>query len=76
MNALLNDEDEYVNDTLVIPAFLAKGLEFDVVLIYNAGDENYDCEKERLLLYTACTRALHILRIYYLGKCTKLIKED
>lgn len=76
VNALLNDEDEYVNDTLVIPAFLAKGLEFDVVLIYNAGDENYDCEKERLLLYTACTRALHILRIYYLGKCTKLIKED
>lgn len=76
VNALLNDEDEYVNDTLVIPAFLAKGLEFDVVLIYNAGDENYDCEEERLLLYTACTRALHILRIYYLGKCTKLIKED
>ncbi|WP_370836222.1 RNA polymerase recycling motor HelD [Clostridium tertium] len=76
VNALLNDEDEYVNDTLVIPAFLAKGLEFDVVLIYNAGDENYDCEEERLLLYTACTRALHILRIYYLGECTKLIKED
>lgn len=75
VNALLNDEDEYVNDTLVIPAFLAKGLEFDVVLIYNAGDENYDCEKERLLLYTACTRALHILRIYYLGECTKLLKE-
>ncbi|MBS6500104.1 MAG: AAA family ATPase [Clostridium sp.] len=75
VNALLNDEDEYVNDTLVIPAFLAKGLEFDVVLIYNAGDENYDCEEERLLLYTACTRALHILRIYYLGECTKLLKE-
>ncbi|MDC4240308.1 AAA family ATPase [Clostridium tertium] len=75
VNALLNDEDEYVNDTLVIPAFLAKGLEFDVVLIYNAGDENYDCEEERLLLYTAFTRALHILRIYYLGECTKLLKE-
>lgn len=75
VNTLLNDEDEYVNDTLVIPAFLAKGLEFDVVLIYNAGDENYDCEEERLLLYTACTRALHILRIYYLGECTKLLKE-
>lgn len=74
VNALLNDEDEYVNDTLVIPSFLAKGLEFDVVLIYNAGDKNYNCEEERLLFYTACTRALHILRIYYLGKCTKLLK--
>lgn len=74
VNALLNDEDEYVNDTLVIPSFLAKGLEFDVVLIYDAGDKNYNCEEERLLFYTACTRALHILRIYYLGKCTKLLK--
>ncbi len=74
VNVLLNDEDEYVNDTLVIPSFLAKGLEFDVVLIYNAGDKNYNCEEERLLFYTACTRALHILRIYYLGKCTKLLK--
>ncbi|MDV4150891.1 RNA polymerase recycling motor HelD [Clostridium sp. AL.422] len=73
VNALLNDEDEYINDTLVIPSFLAKGLEFDVVIIYNAGDKNYN-DEERLLLYTACTRALHVLRIYYLGECTKLIK--
>lgn len=75
VKAILKDDDEYVSDTLVIPAYLAKGLEFDVVLIYNAGDENYCCEEERLLLYTACTRALHVLRIYYSGRCSPLLHD-
>jgi len=74
VKAIMKDDNEYVSDTLVIPAYLAKGLEFDVVLIYNAGDENYSCEEERLLLYTACTRALHVLCIYYSGKSTPLLK--
>lgn len=73
IKAIIKDDDEYVSDTLVIPAYLAKGLEFDVVLIYNVGNGNYCCEEERLLLYTACTRALHILCIYYSGKCTPLL---
>ncbi|MBI6871951.1 RNA polymerase recycling motor HelD [Clostridium aciditolerans] len=76
VKAIIKDDDEYVSDTLVIPAYLAKGLEFDVVLIYNAGDENYICEEERLLLYTACTRALHVLCIYYSGKGTPLLKGN
>ncbi|MDP4145419.1 MAG: RNA polymerase recycling motor HelD [Bacillota bacterium] len=76
VKAIMKDDDEYVSDTLVIPAYLAKGLEFDVVLIYNAGDENYSCQEERLLLYTACTRALHLLSIYYSGKCTPLITGE
>lgn len=70
VKAIVKDNDEYVSDTLVIPAYLAKGLEFDVVVIYNAGDDNYSFEEERLLLYTACTRALHVLSIYYSGKVT------
>lgn len=75
VKAILKEDDEYVSDTLVIPAYLAKGLEFDVVLIYNAGDGNYGCEEERLLLYTACTRALHVLCIYYSGNITPLLKD-
>ncbi|WML34821.1 RNA polymerase recycling motor HelD [Clostridium sp. OS1-26] len=76
VKAIMKDDEEYVSNTLVIPAYLAKGLEFDVVLIYNAGDENYNCEEERLLLYTACTRALHVLHIYYCGKITPLLKGN
>jgi DNA helicase II / ATP-dependent DNA helicase PcrA len=74
VKAIMKDDDEYITDALVIPAYLAKGLEFDVVLIYNAGNENYCCEEERLLLYTACTRALHVLCIYYSGKITPLLE--
>jgi len=75
VHAILKDDDEYMGDTLVIPSYLAKGLEFDVVLIYNAGGENYNGEEERLLLYTACTRALHVLCIYYAGEMTPLLRN-
>lgn len=68
------DDDDYVNGVLVIPSYLAKGLEFDVVFIYNASDKKYNSEDERLLLYTCCTRALHVLNIYYLGEITPLLK--
>lgn len=74
VRAIMKDDDEYVSGVLIIPAYLAKGLEFDVVIIYDAGDENYSCEEERLLLYTACTRALHVLRVYYSGNITTLLK--
>ncbi|WP_330412625.1 3'-5' exonuclease [Romboutsia lituseburensis] len=69
------DDDDYVNGVLVIPSYLAKGLEFDVVFIYNASDKKYNSEDERLLLYTCCTRALHVLNIYYLGEITPLLKK-
>lgn len=75
VKAIMKDDDEYVSDTLVILAYLAKGLEFDVAIIYNAGNENYSCDEERLLLYTACTRALHVLCVYYSGVITPLLKE-
>lgn len=71
---IISEDDEYVNDILVIPAYLAKGLEFDVVMIYNASDLKYKDEEDRLLLYTACTRALHALDIFYLGNVSLLLK--
>lgn len=70
---IVSEDDEYENDILVIPAYLAKGLEFDVVMIYNASYLRYKDEEDRLLLYTACTRALHVLEIFYMGKASSLI---
>lgn len=75
VKTIMKDDDEYISGTLIIPAYLAKGLEFDVALIYNAGETVYSCEEERLLLYTACTRALHVLGIYYSGEISPLLKE-
>lgn len=74
VEAIIKDDDEYVNGVLVIPSYLSKGLEFDMVIIYDASEERYNSEDERLLLYTCCTRALHVLNIYYLGEITPLLK--
>ncbi|MEX2461378.1 MAG: RNA polymerase recycling motor HelD [Paenibacillaceae bacterium] len=52
----------------VIPAYLAKGVEFDAVILYNGSKELYRRENERKLFYTACTRAMHELFIYSLGE--------
>jgi len=62
-----NDTPEIEKGTLIIPSYMAKGLEFDVVIILNAETENYDSEFDKRLLYIACTRALHRLKIYNLG---------
>jgi len=76
VKGIMKDDDEYVSDTVVIPSYLSKGLEFDVVLVYNAGDENYSSEEEKLLLYTVLTRALHVLCVYYSGKCGTLLEKN
>ena len=48
---------------VVLPAYIAKGLEFDSVIIYNDRKNSYR-KNERNLLYVACTRAQHELYIY------------
>lgn len=59
--------------TLVLPAYLAKGVEFDAVIIYDGSEEKYGRENERKLFYTACTRAMHLLHIYSLGKLSRFL---
>ena len=61
---LIDDTSKkFQKDLVVIPAYLAKGLEFDSVIIYNNRDNSYR-KNERNLLYVACTRAQHELHIY------------
>lgn len=59
--------------TLVVPAYLAKGVEFDAVIIYNGSDDVYSKESERKLFYTACTRAMHELHIYFTGEKSRFL---
>lgn len=54
---------KFHKNLVVIPAFLAKGLEFDAVIAYNNRENSYRAN-ERNLLYVACTRAQHKLVIY------------
>lgn len=85
-NRILNDEkykfqfklmtkndNVFVEDKImIIPSYLAKGLEFDAVLVSNANAENYN-ENEKNLLYVVLTRALHKLEVFYTGKITELL---
>ncbi|AFQ43333.1 HelD family protein [Desulfosporosinus meridiei] len=66
-------EGEVIKGALVIPTYMAKGLEFDVVIIYDVNKENYVSDFDRQLLYIGCTRALHRLVIYHKGDKSPLI---
>ncbi|MCM3768731.1 RNA polymerase recycling motor HelD [Neobacillus niacini] len=52
----------YEKGILVIPSYLAKGIEFDAVILYDSSQ--YRTESERKLFYTVCTRAMHELHMF------------
>ena len=58
---------------VILPIYLAKGLEFDAVLVYDVSKDNYFGELDRKLLYIASTRALHRLNLYYTGEKSPLL---
>ena len=71
-NITLNDT-EYNGGICIITSYLAKGLEFDGVIISNSGEEEYNSNKiiDMKLLYVAMTRPLHELTILYKNDITK-----
>ncbi|MFN2744257.1 RNA polymerase recycling motor HelD [Bacillus sp. z60-18] len=60
---------------IVIPVYLAKGIEFDAVILYDSSEKRYWRESERTLFYTACTRAMHELRLFSLGEESPFLKD-
>lgn len=54
---------KFNKELIIIPAYTAKGLEFDSVIIYNDRSNSYK-SNEKNLLYVACTRCQHELIIY------------
>ena len=63
INLLNNNSVSFNKKMVIIPSYIAKGLEFDSVIIYTDKDNNYT-EDEKNLYYVACTRAQHELIIY------------
>ena len=72
---MITDNDTIYNGGIVvIPAHLAKGLEFDGVLIYNCSSDNYLYDSfNAKVLYVSVTRALHEAHIYYREKPSILL---
>lgn len=69
------ENQRLVPGTIIVPSFLAKGLEFDAVVVWDANRDKYAHEDERQLLYTVCSRAMHALTIIGVGSMTPLLEQ-
>ncbi|QQK74847.1 ATP-binding domain-containing protein [Salicibibacter cibarius] len=67
---------EFKAALLVLPVYLAKGIEFDAVVVTDASRANYYRERDRYLLYTACTRAMHELYLCANGEFSPFITDN
>ena len=77
LNALLLSEtdSEYRGGVMILPASIAKGMEFDCVGICNASAENFP-EDEFLcrILYVMMTRPLHRLTVWHRGPVSPMLE--
>ena len=75
----LEDPDEYIyllsaqsacfaEGVILTTAHMAKGLEFDQVVVPFASAANYKNSIDKSMLYIACTRAMHKLTLTHTGK--------
>lgn len=60
--------------TIVLPSFLAKGLEFDAVIMWDASKDKFS-EDEQQLVYTIASRAMHKLTITSIGEFSQLLQR-
>jgi DNA helicase-2/ATP-dependent DNA helicase PcrA len=74
LQLITKETPTFEKGTMVIPAYLAKGVEFEAVLIYDASSKTYNRENERKLFYTACTRAMHRLLLFSAGEWTPFVQ--
>lgn len=58
---IISPDDEMKSRLVIIPLLLAKGLEFDAVILFNCIYSNKNNSHIRRKVYLGCTRALHEL---------------
>lgn len=70
---LKEDDDRFEKGIMLMPVYLSKGLEFDVVFVFGAEESNFNSRTDKQMLYIACTRALHRLEVYSIGKVSAFL---
>lgn len=63
LTLIANNSKAFSRELVVIPSYMAKGLEYDATIVYTEKDNQFTY-KERYLYYVACTRSQHHLIIY------------
>ena len=74
INLIISDKCEFKVGVNIISSYIAKGLEFDSVIL--ADGENYLSNEDKHLFYTACTRALHELHIFTNTSLEAILPKD
>ena len=74
VNLIVSDKCEFKIGVNIISSYIAKGLEFDGVIL--ADGENYLSNEDKHLFYTACTRALHELHIFTNTSLESVLPKD
>lgn len=72
---IYKDQEKYNGGVCIVTSYLAKGLEFDAVIIVDTDEDMYksDSKLDMKLLYVAMTRALHRLEMIYSNNICKFL---
>ena len=63
LTLIANNSKAFSRELVVIPSYMAKGLEYDATIVYTRKNNQFTY-KERYLYYVSCTRSQHHLIIY------------
>lgn len=71
---LMTDQNRMIpKGVLILPIYLAKGLEFDAVIGYDVSKTTYHGTGDRNILYTLASRAMHQLKLIGIDEPSPLI---
>ncbi len=68
------DSIAFAGGIVITSAHIAKGLEFDAVIVPDVDDVNYANQMDRRMLYIACTRAMHELHLTHHGLVSRFLE--
>jgi DNA helicase-2/ATP-dependent DNA helicase PcrA len=72
---LSSQSTSYEHGIMVTYTHMAKGLEFDQVIISHVTSKNYHTDLDRSLLYIAVTRAMHRLTCTGVGEISEILRN-
>lgn len=76
LHLVCGEAASYKGGISILPVSLAKGLEFDGVILWDASELQFtQTPQDARLLYVALSRAMHSLHIMYQGKLTSLLRK-
>ncbi|WRS28949.1 3'-5' exonuclease [Oscillospiraceae bacterium MB08-C2-2] len=73
VNLISPESTHFLNGISITSIQMAKGLEFDEVIVPYVDEATYFTQYDRSLLYIACTRAMHKLTLLYTEEISPLL---